>query len=88
MIYIVVCVRDRAAVVYGQPFVVAARGQAIRSFSDEINSGKTDSALASHPEDFDLFELGTYNDEGGLFDTGVPKQIAVGKDLKLPKNGS
>jgi hypothetical protein len=82
MKYQIVTVRDRTADVFGQPFFVARIGQAIRSFSDEVNSTSSDSAIAKHPEDFDLYELGTFDDETASFETFVPRQVAIGKDLK------
>jgi hypothetical protein len=78
---LVVAVRDRASDTFGQPFYVVARGQAIRSFSDEINRVAQDNPLNAHPDDFDLYELGTYEDSTGMFETGVPVMVAVGKDL-------
>lgn len=82
----VVCaVRDRASDTFGSPFYVVARGQAIRNFADEINRSAADNQLYMHPEDFDLYELGFYDDDTGLFETGVPKQIAIGKDLVVKK---
>lgn len=78
---IVCAVRDRAVDTFGNPFFVPALGAAIRSFADEINSGSAQSALSKHPEDYDLFELGTFDDSTGLFETGTPKQVAIGKDM-------
>jgi len=83
VIYNVCSVRDRAVDSYGNPFFVQAVGQAVRSFSDEINRRADDNQLNKHPEDFDLYTLGTFNSDTGLFDTGVPRQIAVGKDVFL-----
>ena len=86
MLYVVCAVRDRAADVFGQPFFVNARGSAIRSFSDEINNPKRDSAIAAHPEDFDLYQLGRYDDSGGTFELfDRPEQLAIGKDLVVVK---
>jgi len=82
MKYVVVTVRDRTADVFGQPFFVARVGQAIRSFADEVNNASSDSAIAKHPEDFDLYELGSFDDETATFECGAPRQIAIGKDLK------
>lgn len=80
---IVLAVRDRASDTFGSPFYSVARGQAIRSFSDEINRNVSDNQLWMHPEDFDLYVLGSFDDSTGLFDVGVPQMIAVGKDLKI-----
>ena len=80
MIYIVVAIRDRAADIYGQPVFVNSLGSAIRSFGDEINN--PESAISKHPEDFDLYELGSFNDEDAAFICGErPRQIAIGKDV-------
>lgn len=78
----VFAVRDRAADTFGAPFCEVARGRAIRAFSDEINRVHTENQLYQHPEDFDLYELGEFDDSTGVFITGTPKQLAVGKDLK------
>lgn len=80
---LIICsVRDRAADVFGQPFYTPALGQAIRSFSDEINRADEKSTLFNHPEDFDLYELGSYNDADASFELlEKPRQVAVGKDL-------
>jgi len=80
---IVMAVRDRATDSFGSPFYVVARGQAIRSFSDEVNRAAPDNGLYAHPEDYDLYELGEFDDDTGLFATGSPKQIAIGKDLRV-----
>lgn len=81
MIYIVLAIRDRAADCFGQPIFVANRGGAIRSFGDEINRKVENNQMNSHPEDFDLYELGTFDDQTGTFESQTPRQLAVGKDL-------
>lgn len=85
---LVVCaIRDRAADVFGQPMFTASVGQAIRAFTDQINGSDRDqNVLARHPEDFDLYELGIYDDATGLFETGTPRQVAVGKDLRVSES--
>ena len=80
MKYRIVTIRDRAADVFGIPSFVMSLGAAVRSFGDEVNK-KDGSPLSGHPEDFDLYELGEYDDDTGQFSQGIPRQIAVGKDL-------
>jgi len=83
MIYKILAIRDRAADVFGQPIFTASTGAAIRSFGDEINNNNGNN-LNKHPEDFDLYYLGTFNDEAGEFDLlKRPEQVAVGKDLRI-----
>lgn len=77
----IVAVRDRTADVFAQPVFVANLGGAIRSFGDEINRREPGNALAQHPEDYDLYHLGEYDDSDGSFVTDKPRQVAVGKDL-------
>lgn len=81
----VVVVRDRAADVFGTPYFVVSLGAAIRSFGDEINRGGEQNMLARHPEDFDLYVLGCYDDATASFTVGVPRQLSVGKDLVVKK---
>lgn len=96
MKYLILTVRDRAAAAFGTPMYHMSRGSAIRGFADEVNRCAEHNMLFHHPEDFDLFELGTFDDSSGLFATGAPEQVCVGKDvavrearsqLSLPLNG-
>lgn len=82
MKYKVVCVRDRAADCFGQPQFVLSVGAAIRGFGDEINRAADNNGFYKHPEDFDLYELGTFDDQDATFECSEsPRQIAIGKDL-------
>lgn len=81
MKYVVLAVRDRSADCFGTPMFTVSKGTAIRSFSDEVNRVDPNNMLNKHPEDFDLYELGSYDDATGVFDCGTPRQLAVGKDL-------
>lgn len=83
MKYLVFAIRDRATDQFGNPMVLVNQGQAIRSFSDEVNRDAADNMLCKHSDDFDLYMLGSYNSDSGLFETGVPEMIAIGKSLKL-----
>lgn len=81
---IMCAVRDRAADAYARPMFVPSVGIAIRSFSDEVNRKAEDNQMYNHADDFDLFELGEYDDETAKFiilDT--PKQLAIGKQVKV-----
>lgn len=84
MILYVMTVRDRSADVFGQPSFHLSQGGAARAFADEVNRAAPDNVMYRHPEDFDLFLLGSYDDSTAAFDMApVPKQIAVGKDIAL-----
>lgn len=83
MRYKIVAVRDRAADVFAQPFFVASIGVAIRSFTDEVNRKDENNGFYKHPEDFDLYLMGEYDDSDGSFECMQPKQICVGKDVRV-----
>lgn len=76
----IVAIRDRAVDAFGQPIFVVALGQGIRSFMDEMNN--KESSLAAHPEDYDLYHIGEFDEDTGLLIACTPpKMIAVGKDM-------
>jgi len=73
-------VRDVAAEAYLNPLFVRSKGEAIRSFSDEVNN--KDSMLGKHPSDYVLFYLGTYDQDSAKFDlTSSPESLGVGTDF-------
>lgn len=84
---LVVAVRDRALDAFMRPFYMPTKGMAIRSFADEVNRQDEQNPLNKHPEDYDLYELGYFDEERGTFiqEEGVPRQIAIGKDQLINK---
>ena len=77
-------VKDRAADAFGRPMFVPSTGVAIRSFSDELNRSDADNQLYNHPDDFDLYEFGVFDDNTGLFDLyEQPKLLSLGKQVKI-----
>ena len=84
MILVLCTVKDRAADAFGRPMFVPSVGVAIRSFSDEINRKDPENQLFNHPDDFDLYELGEFNDNNGLFVLHhAPKLLSLGKQVKI-----
>lgn len=82
MKYFIISIRDRAADVFGYPSFHVSQNAAIRGFTDEVNRPVADNMFYKHPDDFDMFSLGTFDDADGSFQLDTrPKQIAVGKDL-------
>jgi len=81
---ILASVKDRAADAYGRPMFVPSSGVAIRSFSDEINRSDAENQLYNHPDDFDLYEFGDFDDNSGSFNLHEqPKLLALGKQVKI-----
>jgi hypothetical protein len=80
---IICTVYDRAAETYGRPMFVPSIGVAIRSFTDEVNRNHADNQLFNHPDDFDLYELGEYDDQTSRITTlDIPKVLILGKQAK------
>jgi hypothetical protein len=61
---IIFAVRDVKADAYLPPFFMNTKGQAIRALQDSA-SQDPNSAFARHPQDFDLYLLGMYDDVSG-----------------------
>lgn len=83
MITQIFCSRDLKADAFGQPFTSQSIGVAERSFIDEVNRADVNNPLYNHPEDFQLFHLGSFNDSDGSFDLIIPPRlIASGSNVK------
>jgi len=57
-------IRDSKAEVFNTPFFQKTHGEAERSFRELVTDQK--SMVSKYPEDYDLYYLGTYNDQNGL----------------------
>mgnify|MGYP000485008555 CR=1 FL=1 len=71
MINKIFTVYDQKAHAYLPPFFLPQEGMAIRTFADCVN--KPDHQFNAHPEDYNLAEIGTFNDENGEI---TPYEIA------------
>ena len=84
MISVIVSVKDSAAEAFGRPMYLQSIGVAIRSFTDEVNREDKDNQLFNHPDDFDLYELGVFDDSTGMYQIrDNPNVIVRGKDVKI-----
>lgn len=80
MILNIYAVYDIKAQAYSNPFFLPHNGQALRGFSDHVQDEK--SAVAKHPEDYKLYQLGTFDDVSGLFTAEkVPVFLANASDF-------
>lgn len=83
MIQVIVAVKDRAADAFMRPFFVPTANMAIRSFMDEVNRDAPDNQMFAHPEDFDLYELGLYDDNTGRIESYADMKVLMfGKQAK------
>lgn len=75
-------IRDSKAEIYNAPFFQKTHGEAERSFKTLANDQK--STVCQHPEDFDLWFLGVYNDQTGTIQSlETPQHIAKAISMKI-----
>lgn len=83
MKYKIVSVYDTAVSVFSVPVFVASVGAAVRSFGDQVKKDDENNPLNRHPEDFQLFLVGEFDDSDGSFDGMIrPERIASAVDYK------
>lgn len=86
MILQVVAIKDNAAAAFQRPAFAQHIGTAMRSFADETNRADRDNPMYQHPEDFELYHLGTYDDDTGRFENlAFPVQLLTGKNAAIQK---
>lgn len=83
MRYVVFSLYDKAAAAFGIPMFMQNKGVAIRSFGDEVNRKDQTNNLHNHPEHFELYELGWYDDSSGTFTSEKQHPIAVANAREL-----
>lgn len=86
MKYLVCAVYDRVAQLYGIPNYVLSKGSTIRAFADQINKPDENNQLYQHPDDFDMYYLGTFDDQDGKHELEEKAELlARGAHLKIQK---
>jgi len=73
----IVAIKDAALEAYGDPVTVPHLGVAIRSFTDEM---RANGEMAKHPEDYDLYHIGTYYPETAEIMSVAPTRLVRGLD--------
>lgn len=71
---------DKKGGVYATPFFCIREGAAIRSFQDIANNPET--TVYRHPEDYELFHLGDFDDESGEFSPVRPRFVVNGVTVR------
>lgn len=61
-------VRDNKTSTFGRPFFETNHETARRALSVQVNGDPQRDLLAAFPGDFELFWLGAFDDESGLFE--------------------
>lgn len=78
---VVISIKDSALDAFMQPWYVQTAAQAVRSFNQEVNN--PESPMNRTPDDFDLYELGTFDENTGQHHNHeTPQRLARAKDMK------
>lgn len=73
--------RDSKALAFLQPFFSTASGSALRALSDAVSDSK--SPIGLHPEDYILYEVGSFDDLTGEVKAVSPiKMLACAADFR------
>lgn len=84
MIDKLVAVFDVKLKLFMSPFLARNIAAGLRQFSDMCNA--PNSQLGKHPEDFVLYELGTFDIENGILSPATPIHV-IGKALDFVNAG-
>lgn len=82
MIYKMYVVYDCKVEAYITPFFMRANGEAMRAFTELANDKSK--SVGANPEDFTLFEVGTYDDSSAMINVLITP-ISLGKAIEFLK---
>lgn len=71
---------DSKAAVFGPPIFFQNSALAIRSFTDYANDPSM--MIHRHPEDFSLFQIGTFDDNTGVLSSITPVSLVTASGVK------
>lgn len=78
-------IRDSKGEIYHNPFFKHTHGEAERDFTTAVNDDK--STLHQFPDDFDLYHIGSYDNQTGVFKAlATPQHIQKAVHVKRPAN--
>lgn len=81
MIKLIYTLRDTATEVFLVPMFFHSEAEARRSVGDVVNRKADDNIICQHPEHFQLFYIGTFDDSTGIFKTVPPEFVTSAIDL-------
>lgn len=86
-VYKIFAVRDEKTGVFNRPFFDLHVASALRSWTEACN--EPTSPFCKFPEDFTLYEVGTFDDlEGRIKELPVPHKVSTASEvLKRPSEG-
>lgn len=78
MLFQLYAIKDRSVEAFQPMSCCRAEGEALRAFHDAL-SNPQNGVIHKHPDDFDLWYLGTYDDQTGHISAEQPRKVADGK---------
>lgn len=76
----ILVIRDIKLDCFGQPQACASIGVGARAFSDAINNPERNTDMSKHPEDFELWHIGEYDDATATIVPISPQFITKGSN--------
>ncbi len=73
-------VYDSKVEAYLRPFFMQTASEAIRAFRDTVNDGQ--SAFSKHPEDYTLFDIGTFDETTGEMIPSIAESLGLALNFK------
>ena len=80
MIHYIFALRDGKLQAFMPPFFAQTEAVACRMVADVVN-GEKNNNVASHPEDFELFVIGTFSDADGTVVPMAPRPVVQCSNL-------
>lgn len=72
MIHQCFAVRDTCVGAYNMPMFFQNGAAAVRALGDAVNRAKEDNSYYQHPEHYQLYHIGSFDDDNGEFSPIVP----------------
>lgn len=75
-------IRDTALGAFLTPNFFQSEGAARRAFADAVNDRRPDNMIAKHPEHFELYYAGDFDDEtGSITESVLPQHLVSASSL-------
>ena len=68
-------IRDTCVQAFHLPMVFQNRAGAVRALGDAVNRPGQDNAYFQHPEHYQWYEIGSFDDETGVLEPLVPEFV-------------
>lgn len=86
MIHKAYAVRDTCAETFLMPMFFVNNASAVRALGDAVNRPKDDNNFYQHPEHYQLYEIGSFDDNTGCFTPLVPVFVVDCQSLVMSQH--